>query len=196
MVDSTTHVIRGRLDWCKLLGDPRMNTYTNEREWSVDVTPDEDGMKEIKRIGAADKLKDPKENDKRTERFLAFRQREFRKDPKTDEPIPNKPVKVTDVTGKDWDPTVEIGNGTIADVKFTRKDYGRGKPKGLYIQAVRILQLVEFQRQDFAPLSPDDEFFAGANQSGGARTDGAGSVAKAGAARVDVEDDLDDDLPF
>jgi hypothetical protein len=185
LANSTTHVIRGTLHWAKVLGRPRLNTYTEENEWSVDVTPDAAGVAELERIGVLDKMKAPKKGDTRKEKFISFRQREMREDRKTGERIANQPIKVVDVRGQAWPDNKLIGNGSVADVKFTVKDNGKGKPKGVYIQAIRVLELVEYEMQDFAPLSEDDEFFAGENAKNSEET-----KSKA------FEADLDDDVPF
>ena len=118
----------------------------------------------IKKAGITDKLRDPKDNDSRKETFLSFRQKELRKD-KSGNMVANQPIKVVDAGGNKWDETKMIGNGTIADVKFTVKDNGKGRPKGVYIQAIRVLQHVPYEVQEFAPLSSDDEYFAGSEGS-------------------------------
>lgn len=177
---STTHVIRGTLHWAKVLGAPRLNTYTEEKEWSVDLTPDEAGRAEIKRIGISSKLREPKANDSRKDSFLSFRQRELKKDGSK-----NDPIKVTDVRGNPWDQSTLIGNGTIADVKFRMRKYP-GKPAGTYISAIRILKLVPYEVQEFAPISEDDEFFA---------EDEFGPEPQSEVKAAPSVDDLDDDFP-
>src|SRR6478609_6880944 len=152
-----TAVIRGKLHWAKLLGEPRMNTFTNEREWSVDLTPDEESMKKVKALKIAERLRDPKEEDDRTEQFLSFRQKEFRTDPVTGEKKANRPIEVVDVSGRPWDSKTLLGNDTLADIKVTVKDYGKGKPTGVYIQAVRVLDLVPYVANTFAPLTPEEQ---------------------------------------
>jgi hypothetical protein len=187
---TTTHVIRGKLHWAKLLGQPRLNKFTNEREWTVDVTPDDKGRSEINKLGIADKLKTPKSTDPRKETFLTFKQREFREDRVTKERIKNDPVKITDAQGNDWPANKLIGNETVADVKFRLSPDVPGRPRGAYIQAIRVLDLVEYESQDFEPLSEDDEFFAG-----GPETDDAAPTPEAQAAEL-TEDGEDDEAPY
>jgi hypothetical protein len=189
MATSTNHVIRGRLDWAKVIGAPRMNTYSGEKEWSVDVTPDKKGRLELKRIGAEDRLKTPKEKDSRTESFIAFRQRELRPEGADGKREKNDPIKIIDSQGRPWGNSL-IGNGTIADIKFTKKDYGPGKKAGFYIQAIRVLDLVEFESQDFAPLDEDDAYFASAED------DVAESPDTKAVDKSPSLDDLEDDIPF
>lgn len=68
------------------------------------------------------------------------------------------PIRIVDANGEPWDGRL-IGNGSIVDVKFVVKDYGVGKKKGVYIRALRVLELVPYVSQDFAPLDSDDDFF-------------------------------------
>lgn len=151
-------VLRGTLHWAKVLGAPRDNEFTGGRDWSVDLTPDD--PKALKELGIADKLREPKgKNDDRKERFLSFRQKEFRENQKTGEVTKNEPIRVTDARGEPWPDNKLIGNGTKADVKFLVKEYKKGMV-GTYIQAIRILDHVPYAVDDFAPLSEEDEFFA------------------------------------
>lgn len=180
MVSKTTHIIRGTLHWAKVLGKPRLNTYSNENEWSVDVTPDAKGMLELKRLKLTNKLKN--KNDDRKE-FLSFRQKEFRT-MKDGSKEANRPIRILDIKGQPWPEGKLIGNGSTADVKFVLAPPMPGKPNaGLYIQAIRVLDLVSYETQEFAPLSEDDEFFA--------ETEGEPEAQE-----TTADYDYDDDVPF
>lgn len=177
-------VLRGKLYWCKLLGDPVMNRFTEEREWSVDFTPDKEGIKAIKAAGAGKKLKEPKDDDEeRNTPFISFRQREFYGEGENRKR--SRPISVSNADGTAWDQNLKIGNGTVADVKFNIKDNGVGRPQGVYLQAVRILDHVPYEPKDFAPLSSDDEFFSKKPDAPAKK-----EMAPANA------DDLDDEIPF
>lgn len=179
------HVIRGIATWAKVLGVPRKNEYTGDREWSCDVTPDKEGRTLLRKLGIADRLREPKENDTRKESFISFRQKEFRADG-----APSDPIRVVNAKGEPWG-TDLIGNGSEVDVKFAVKDYGKGKKKGVYIRAIRVLKHVPYVIQEFAPLTEDDEFFASENEA-------APVEAKAATKFATVEDaleELDDDIP-
>lgn len=148
---SDIYYLRGKLNWAKILGDPRPNTFDpDNREWTVDVLLDDEGEKLVHKLGLKAKVKETDNG----QPFLKFKQREFRVDGGK-----NDPIRVEDKNGKPWDQDEKIGNGTVADVKFTVKDYGKGKPKGVYIRAIRILDLVQYKPVEFAPLSSDDEYF-------------------------------------
>lgn len=176
-MSSEIHYIRGTLHWAKVLGAPRKNEYTGEREWSVDITPDAEGRTLLRKLGLADRLREPKEGDSRTESFVSFRQREFRADG-----APNDPIKVVDVNNQPWPEDTLLGNGTTGEVKFVVRDYGKGKKKGMYIRALRVGTLVPYASTDFAPVSDDDAFFANATPA---------PAAKAAPAKVDLLAELD-----
>lgn len=191
--NTTTHVIRGKLSWAKVIGEPRLNTFTDEREWSVDVTPDAAGLKELDRIGITDKLKTPKKGDPRKEDFISFRQKEFREDRKTGKKVENRPITIKDAQGNDWHGGL-LGNDTVADVKFTVSKKVPGRPRGVYIQAIRVLNHVPFEVQEFAPLSEDDEFFASSAKSN--KPEAEDDEEQEEVIIDNGDEDLDDDVPF
>jgi hypothetical protein len=164
------------------------------------VTPDKEGLALIKKLGISDRLRDPKEGDERENRFLSFRHNEFKADGTKADPI--RIVEARGAENVPWDGRL-IGNGSDVEVKFVVKDYGVGRKKGVYIRAVRVLNLVPYVAQDFAPLSSDDEFFS-ANAE--ATTPSAGSepfplpegLEPVSGEPVEpvVEDELDDDVPM
>lgn len=176
-------VIRGELNWAKIVGKARPYTgnpkYDKGPYWSVDITPDAKSRELLKKYGIDKKLRTPKENDERKESFLSLKVLENRADG-----TKNDPPKITTLQGQPWDDSL-IGNGSIGDIKIKIKDYGAGSEKGVYFQALRVLKHVPYEAQAFAPLSPDDEFFAGAE--GSSDTD---------AEPMETVEDLDDDIPF
>lgn len=184
MAKDKTIVIRGRLDWAKILGAARPYTgnpkYDKGPYWSVDITPDADSLKVIEDAGITKKLREPKGNDTRKDKFLSLKVLERKANGEK-----NDPPKVVDIRNQPWGDAL-LGNGTIADVKIKVKDYGAGVEKGAYLQAVRILKHVPYEGGGFDELSEDDEFFA------------ADETPKSGpgTAAPPADDDLDDDVPF
>lgn len=179
-------VIRGSLDWAKLTGTARPHTglpkYDKGPYWSTDVTPDAKSRALLKANGLDEKLRKAKGNDTRKETFISLRVLENRADGSK-----NDPPKITTVDDKPWTGGL-LGNGTIADVKVKVKDYGSGSEKGVYLQAVRILKHVPYEREEFEALSEDDEFFAAGETETAATGDETASTA--------ADPDLDDDVPF
>jgi hypothetical protein len=177
MAKKNVHVIRGVVHWAKVLGDPVMNYQGDGREWTVDLTPDAEGIAKLEELGLGDRIKD--KGDDRG-RFMQFRQREKRKDGSL-----NRSIAVMDVDGNPWPATDLIGNGSTVDLKFEYKDYGAGKFAGVYPQAIRILERKEYVPQHFAPLDDDDEF----------KHDAPAEKPKEGALPKGMEPELDDDFP-
>jgi hypothetical protein len=143
----------GKAHWVKILGDPVPNYGRDGFEWTFDFVPDEQGMDLVKELKITDKLKD--KSDERG-KFLAFKQKATRANGKS-----NDPITVVDARNRPWDPDVKIGNGSTVEVKFNVVDYGKGKPTGVYVQAVRVLEHVPYVRQEFAPLPEDSPFLEG-----------------------------------
>jgi hypothetical protein len=150
MAKKNSHTIRGTAHWAKVLGDPVPNYSGDNREWTIDLTPDEDGLAKLKELGIEDRLKN-KDDDRGD--FIQFRQREKRMDGSL-----NKRINVVDAAGEAWPQDKLIGNGSVVDVRFDYRDYGAGKKPGVYPQAIRVLEHAEYQRVDFAPLHEDDPY--------------------------------------
>lgn len=177
-------VLRGTVDWAKIVGKARPYTgnpkYDKGPYWSVDLTPDAKSRELMKSAGILKKLKEPKENDRRKDSFIVLRMLENKADG-----TKNSPPKISDIRGRDWDDDVLIGNGTVMDIKVKVKDYGTASEKGVYYQAGRVLDHVPYEGGGFEALSEDDEYFAA---SGSSEADTKFASQKA--------DDLDDDVPF
>ena len=155
-----TLVLRGTLQYAKILGDPSLNYNKDGQEWKFDFVPNNQKSvnKELKEAGIADRLRvliDKKTNTPRYggSAYMTFKQNANRKDG-----TPNQPIKVVDAAGNPWNPTTLLGNDTEADVKFVVIDNGEGKFTGVYPRAVRVLKLVPYQAKEFEPLDEDDEF--------------------------------------
>jgi hypothetical protein len=186
-----TIVIRGILNYAKVLGKPRKHTglpkYDKGPYWSVDVTPDAKSLALIESLDLEDKLRPRKKADEAkiaadgnrvgTGKFLSFRHLLNRTDGGE-----NEPIRIVDARGMKWSDGKLIGNGTVADVKVRVVDYGPGSDKGTYIQAMRILDHVSYESDEFGALSEDDAYFV--------------STDIEAEEQVTSEDDLSDDVPF
>jgi hypothetical protein len=188
MNDVKTVVLRGKVNYAKVLGAPVGNKFDDTKNWSMDLILDNNAVKEVKALGIGDKVKS-KDNYLDGQSFLSFKQSEFKRDG-----TPNKPIDVKDIVGNPWPQDKLIGNGTDVDVKFVVMDYGVGKKKGVYIRSVRVLSLVPYERQEFNPLSEDDPFYkqlAEAEAMAAAMKESEDRSFK----ETFVGEDLDDDLP-
>lgn len=172
--------IRGVAHWAKVIGEPRKNNFDDFREWTIDVSPDEESVGTFKNLGVADRLRTPKSGDNRAP-FYTFKQKEFRPDG-----TKNLPIKVLDSNDQPWPEGRLIGNGTAVDVKFKFQPASGTKKAGLYIRSIRVLDLVKYEASEFPPLSEDDKYFA------------APASSEAPEFKKDfglTDDDLDDDIP-
>lgn len=134
--------------WAKVLGDPVPNYNRDGNEWTFDFVPDKESMKLIKGLNPGPKLKN--KGDDRGD-FIQFKQKAERADG-----TPNRPITVVDARNRLWNHDVKIGNGSKVEVKFNVVPYKT--TVGVYPQAIRVLELVEYVRQEFAPLPEDSEY--------------------------------------
>src|ERR1700746_821523 len=179
--------IRGKTSFAKVIGDPVMNKFTNEREWSVDLEIDKATESQLKKAGLGDKVK-RKDTYLEGRPYVSFRHKEKRLDKATGEVKDNFPIKIVDIVDRPWD-TRLIGNGRVVDVKFA---IGGTAPRiGVYIRSIRVLDLVSYEKKDFSPITEDDEYFAKAAEAMNAASEGGLNKFK-----KEVFDDLDDDLPY
>lgn len=167
--------VRGPVHWARVIGEPVLNYGKDGREWKLDVSLDEKGLKTIKDLGLSERIKD--KGDDRG-KFISLKQKEFKNNGDA-----NLPPKVYDADGAVWDSGTLIGNNSVCDVKFEYRNYGKGMKAGVYLKALRVLKLNEYKSQEFAPLGSDDEFFS----QEAPKYEGAG--ANGGGAPFDVDDE-------
>ena len=148
MSERTTVYLRGTLNWAKVL--PKQltkNNFDDYKEWTFDVYPED--VTELEANKVTDKLK---KNDK-GEQYLQLRQRELKADGDK-----NKPIRIVGPDGSTpWDENTELGNGTVADVRISIVDYGKGKKKGIYPIAIRVIKHVPYKSNEFKPLTDEDK---------------------------------------
>lgn len=150
----TTVYLRGELMWAKVLPKQlHKNNFDDYKQWTFDVYPED--VTELEANKIADKIKKSEDG----KQYLQLRQKEF--SGLTDEdgkPLKNKPIRIVSPDGTTpWDTDTELGNGTIADVRISIVDYGKGKKKGVYPVAIRVIKHVPYKSNEFKPLSDDDK---------------------------------------
>ncbi len=148
--------IKGKGYWLKVLGEPVDNYGKDGKEWTGDITVDGAAVAVLEEAGVRDKVRN-KEDDRGD--FLPFKQRANRRDG-----TPNRPITIVDARNRPWPQDVKIGNESIIELKFNVVEYP-GKPSGLYPQAIRVLDLVPYERQEFAPLPEDSEYVKNAPEA-------------------------------
>lgn len=177
----TTLYLHGRIYWAKIFGAPRRNYDGDAREWTFEFEPDEDSLEELRnmKLDLEDRVKDKshKKGYENRGAFITLKRGEFKSNGEK-----NEHIRVVDAAGQPWGGAL-IGNNSEVDVKVNVVDYGPRKKAGIYPQAIRVLDLVEFEREEFAPLPKDDERRVKAE-------------AKRQAVADDFANDDDDDVPF
>lgn len=203
-----TVYMHGYIYWAKIFGAPRTNYNEDGREWAFEFEPDDEGVEVItKKYKLKDRLKDKFKKDgsvrkgyeERDRPFLNLRRKEF-----DYEGEPNEHIRVVDAANQTWNPKEELGNKTEVEVKLQIVDYGPGKKSGIYPIAIRVLDLVPFVRNDFAPLPEEDERVqkAKAKNKGPSFEEDFGMTDEGDTPEVTApeessttNDDLDDDVP-
>lgn len=166
--------LTGVAHWAKVLGKPVANYNKDGFEWTMDFTPDKDGLAQLKALGLGKKIKN--KDDARGD-FLQIKQKEKKANGEN-----NRPIPVFDAANRHWNQNTKIGNGSLVEVKLDIVKYPA--QIGVYCQGIRVLELVEYARQEFPDRPDDDEY-----------------VAKADVFNPVVEDEaepdaeLDDDVP-
>lgn len=148
-------LMRGTAYWTKILGKP-LPGYTEgdkalaPKEWSMDFTPDADGLAAAKLQGFTGKLKN--KGDERGQ-FIHFTRGEFKAGGNE---IANQPIPVVDHHGKPWDRKVLIGNGSTVNVKYSVYEGRKGnKP---ILLAVQVWNLIPYVGKPQADFPVKDEF--------------------------------------
>lgn len=158
MASNTTIYLRGETSFAKLLGEPLPNFAKDGFEWKMDLKIDPQDIKTLKAAGVADRVK-IKEGYLDGAPYLTIKVKAERTDPKTGEKVKNDPPVIVDKAQEPWPANKLIGNGSIVDVKLTVRDWGAGRPKGIYLNKTRVLKLVPYGNDDFPELDENDPFY-------------------------------------
>jgi hypothetical protein len=158
MVDRKTIFIRGKAQYAKIT-EPTPNYNKDGYEWTVDLQLDDAGVAQAKSELVPKKIKTSDKFGK----YVRFKQGTQYKDNITGEMKNRQPPAIVDAKGQPWDMSKKIGNGSVIDVKASVVDYGVGKELGVYLQKIRVLDLVPYDGpagEDFPALEGDDLDFA------------------------------------
>jgi hypothetical protein len=202
LAEFTTVFVEGAVYWPKIVGNKALheNYDGDARQWAYELVPDDTQF--LKEHRLLDRLKDnpdPKNPDKGE--YLVLKKPEFNKDGDKNDPITiiNNDDEVTDEDGaklEGWDGRL-IGSGTRVVAKLTIADFGKGKKKAIWTNALRIEKLVPYGDGEGGGSGSRDPF-----SDFGGSSDKAKSSTKPKAAKADSKgkaqelDDLDDDVPF
>jgi len=159
-------VIKGSAYWTKIFGEPVEGYDPSEKEWTIDVTVDDNARDVLTQLGLEGKINSPthkRNGDERPkphdsgEDYITFVRKGVKQDGE-----PAKPIRVIDKHRRDWNPEDKLGNGTVVAVSFAvNEGEYRGKPwRKPGILGVMVLDHVPYESDDFDQFidSPADEF--------------------------------------
>lgn len=132
-------IIKGKAHWAKIF-KLVPNFGKDGFEWTMDLAIDKDTVAALKAEGLLNRIKD---KDDARGKFVVFKRKQFNS---KDEP--NEEIRVVDKAQKPWDRKVKIGNGSDVEVKFRVWEYAP-KQRTMQIEAVRVINLVPYEVQDF-----------------------------------------------
>lgn len=176
MTVKTTVFATGKIYWAKIFGKPRPNYDGDANEWTLEFEPDDVSF--LKEHKLLDRLKD--RNGER-EPYLILRKSEFNKDGEK-----NEPIRVYNENDEAWGDKL-IGNESRADLKLVIADYGKGKKKGIYVNAIRVTELVPYASNEFGGMDA---------AKSPAKAPKSAGTQKAPAKKTEDLEDLDDEIPF
>lgn len=176
MTDRTTIFASGKIYWAKIFGTPRPNYDGDAREWTLEFEPEDTSF--LKEHKLLDRLKDKHED---RPPYLVLRKSELSKDGEK-----NEPIRVYDEDNQTWDPSKMLGNETKADLKLIIADYGKGKKKGIYVNAIRVTGYVPYVSNEFA----------GMDSKSPAKVEKKKTSAGSNKPKAEELEDLDDEIPF
>lgn len=139
--------ISGRALWMKVDPlKPVMNKYTETKQWSFDLIPDDASRAALAEAGMSD---DYYKTDKKTgEEYLQFVRESVLRDGK-----PGKPFAIVDNKKQPWDPNKKIGNDSVVNVKVSLNErLYKGKTR---LKATAI-ELQVWTLNEYAPGSGFD----------------------------------------
>ncbi len=141
-------IIKGPASWAKILGNPRPNKFNPANpEWSIEVGVDDETFRQLRKdgLGARVKNKDDERGD-----FISFRRKLYNFKGET-----NDPIKVVDADGNEWPKNKLIGNGSIVLIRYNVRKNEQTGQNNAYIQAVKVLEHVPYEADDFAGWGDD-----------------------------------------
>lgn len=124
-----------------------MNYEQTGLEWAYELEPEDTSF--LKKAGLLDRLKDKGEEGRKP--YINLRKPEKNKDGET-----NEPIRIYDAENEPWDGRL-IGNGSTVVAKLSIVDWGKGKKKSIYTNAVRVEDLISYESNEFASFDGSDK---------------------------------------
>lgn len=144
---NNVYKIQGKAFWCKVLKDPVDNYQKDGKEWTVDVAVDSATAATLADLGLGSKIKN-KSDDRGN--FITFRRRDVKRSGDKAGQA-NQPISVYKPDGRTpWERDMDIGNGTVVEVKFSINSYPHKISKKPVTQAnilsMNVLEHVQYKK--------------------------------------------------
>lgn len=144
-------IIQGIAWWAKIVGNPHPGYDKSQKEWSMDLSVDDEVKAKLVEEGLKSKIKN-KGDDRGN--FISFKRKATKVDGSE-----AKPIRVVGPGGKDdaWDDR-KIGNGSKVNVSFVINDKTfEGKSfRSAGIIAVQVIDLVPYEGGDYEEFGSYD----------------------------------------
>lgn len=137
-------LVQGKAKWAKVIGEPSWGYKNQHKEWSVDVFFDDETVSKLKAEGLGPKIKDKGDGS-----YMSFKRKELKQDGSA-----NKPIRVVDHHGNDWDKR-KIGNGSTVNVNFAINEWEKGS-FAANILSMQVWDLVPYSGGEFPTREDDD----------------------------------------
>lgn len=139
-------LLRGKIKWAKVLGEPVWGYENTFKEWTFDVEVDKKTIAQLEEQGLGHKVKDKGQGP-----FVTFSRKELKADG-----TPNKPIRIVDNKGKPWDQAKKIGNGSVVNVSYALNEYRPGKLTW-NVLALQVWEHVPYEGNSEFPIKEDDD---------------------------------------
>ena len=145
-------MIQGKARWFKVLGKPvdGFDPGEKNKQWEFDLIVDEATKAKILELNPKAKFRETKDG----ETFYKWTKRAYNKDGEA-----NKPIRVVDAEGNDWDRKIMVGNDSVVNVKFNVREWDFGKKHGTSfdILAIQIWDHVPYEGGEQFPVKGDGQ---------------------------------------
>lgn len=142
-------IIRGKVKWAKIVGEPGWGYQNQHKEWSVDVSIDEDTRAKLLAEGMGEQHIKNKRDDRGD--FITLKRREKRADG-----TPATPIEIKDKYNRPWGGD-KIGNGSVLNLKLALNESRVPGQKGLKPSLIKcqVWEHVPFEDgEDFEAAEP------------------------------------------
>ena len=140
-------MIQGKTYWNRTVGEPHENKFAKSKQWSFDLSIDEDTEKKLLAKGMRKTYIRNKDDERGN--FLSFNRDAIKKDGSA-----GKPYEIVDDQGLPWDQSKLIGNGSVLNCIITMNEREYNGSKFLKPSCVKfqVYDLVTYEAKGTFPV--------------------------------------------